>query len=504
MIAPQNRYNAVLNGLRSQGAWVCAPAGDQPPEDRPTHLSRKRPKLKGPHPGLRPARLRDGADTTPVAAHQPHSHPLLRALFVVALLSMAAPLAAVAADPASTQHRYPVLRKFWRFLDTELRQKHLTGDWGGRRHELERAGVTLTATYTTDLLGNPVGGNQQGFRYTGDMGLDIRFDLEKLSGLEGLLFDVSGSWRSGEDLSAKDIGNTFTASQIFGGETVRLYALALEWPSLLDNRLDIRVGRIGAGDDFLASPLYIRFVNFAFNSNPGSVPTNIPSFSTYPVATWGLRAQVTPVEPWSVTAGLYYSDPTVARNSAHGVDFSIRNGAGVFVIGELGYLNNRGKGFTSLPGNYKIGAYVDSNRYQDLSSSDPVEVRGNYGLYLLLDQMVYREDGAQSSQGLTPFATLTFAPSNRNTFPLFFSAGLTYLGPIPGHDDDTAAFGLAYGKFSKYLSGQRYEMVLEWTYAMALTPWLTLQPDVQYVINPSGMSDIADALVLGVQIAVNF
>ena len=27
-------------------------------------------------------------------------------------------------------------------------------------------------------------------------------------------------WRSGENLSAKDIGNKFTAFQIFGGETV--------------------------------------------------------------------------------------------------------------------------------------------------------------------------------------------------------------------------------------------------------------------------------------------
>jgi porin len=174
------------------------------------------------------------------------------------------------------------------------------------------------------------------------------------------------------------------------------------------------------------------------------------------------------------------------------------------VIGELGYLNDQGKGFTSLPGHYKVGAYVDSNGYADLSRGDPVEIRGNYSLYLLLDQMVYREGGAQSSQGLTPFATLTFAPSNRNTFPWFFSAGLSYLGLIPGRDNDTAAFGFAYGKFSKYLSGQRYEMVLEWTYAVALAPWLTLQPDVQCIINPSGMSDIANALVLGMQIAVNF
>jgi hypothetical protein len=61
------------------------------------------------------------------------------------------------------------------------------------------------------------------------------------------------------------------------------------------------MGRIGAGDDFLASPLYTPFVNFAFDGNPGSVPINIPAFSTYPVATWGLRTKVMPVEPWSVS-----------------------------------------------------------------------------------------------------------------------------------------------------------------------------------------------------------
>jgi len=33
----------------------------------------------------------------------------------------------------------------------------------------------------------------------------------------GLL--AAGQWRSGENLSVKDIGNTFTVSQIFGGET---------------------------------------------------------------------------------------------------------------------------------------------------------------------------------------------------------------------------------------------------------------------------------------------
>jgi porin len=425
-------------------------------------------------------------------------------IFVVALLSVSAPMPATAVDPGPSRHRHPVLRKFQRFFDVPLQQKHLTGNWGGLRHELERAGVTLTATYTTDLLGNPVGGHTQGFRYAGDMAVDLHADLEKLWGLKGMQLDVSGAWRSGESLSAQDIGNTFTVSQIFGGETVWLYAIALEWPSLWDDRLDIRLGRIGAGDDFLTSPLYTAFVNSVFDGIPGSVPINIPSFSVYPVATWGLRTKVMPTESWSVMTGLYYSDPMLARDSSHGIDFSIRSSAGIFVIGELGYLSNQGQGATGLPGNYKIGAYVDSNGYPDLSSAAQAEIRGNYGVYVLVDQMIYREGGSQSAQGLTPFAAVTFAPPNRNTFPWFFSAGLVYLGLIPGRDNDTAAFGLAYGKFSKYLGGQDYEMVLEWTYEVAIAPWLTLQPDLQYIIKPSSMSQIANALIGGVQIAINF
>jgi len=47
-------------------------------------------------------------------------------------------------------------------------------------------------------------------------------------------------------------------------------------------------------------------------------------------------------------------------------------------------------------------------------------------------------------------------------------------------------------------------MVLEWTYEVALAPWLTLQPDMQYIIKPSGMSHIANALVGGMQITINF
>lgn len=145
------------------------------------------PQGQGSHAGLLPARLRAGVGTAHV-------------VFVLAWLSVAVPLPAAAVDSGPPPHRYPVLRKFQRFVDVALQQKHVTGHWGGLRDVLDSAGVALTATYTTDLLGNPVGGHTQGFRYTGNMAVDLHVDLDKLWGLKGMLLDVSGSWRSGGEL----------------------------------------------------------------------------------------------------------------------------------------------------------------------------------------------------------------------------------------------------------------------------------------------------------------
>jgi hypothetical protein len=35
----------------------------------------------------------------------------------------------------------------------------------------------MSGWYTTDLLGNPIGRNQQGFRYAVDMGVDVHVKL---------------------------------------------------------------------------------------------------------------------------------------------------------------------------------------------------------------------------------------------------------------------------------------------------------------------------------------
>ena len=384
-----------------------------------------------------------------------------------------------------------------------LEQETATGDWGGARTRLKDAGVTPAAGYTTDLLANPVGGAKQGFAYAGELDASLGFDLETLLGLKGTSFYIAAAWNSGRDLSARKIENLFTVSQVFEGQSVRLAQMYLE-QELFEGMLDLGIGRLSTGDDFAASELYENYVSGAINQNPAGVADNVDSFSDAPIASWGMRAIVEPTERLRLAAGVYNADPKVGDDDQHGVDFVLNPQDGVLVIAEAGYRRNQADGDTGLPGNVTLGGYYDSSNFDSFNDPDE-DRRGNYGLYLLLDQMVYREGGTGSSQGLTPWAVLTFAPIERvNTLPLFAAGGLVYQGLLPDRSEDRTSLGVYYGQFSDDLPDQSFETVVEVNHRFQLTPWLDVMPDFQYVFRPNGSDEIDDAAVFGAEIGIDF
>jgi len=78
-----------------------------------------------------------------------------------------------------------------------------------------------------------------------------------------------------------------------------------------------------------------------------------------------------------------------------------------------------------------------------------------------------------------------------------------YKGLFPGRDDDTTSFGLAYGKFSKELRTRDFEMALELTHMFVITPWLSVHPDLQFIVHPGGTGDTPNAFVLGMELIIN-
>lgn len=405
----------------------------------------------------------------------------------------------------------------------ETQCEYMTGNWNGYRDKLSGKGVDFSSSYVMDLLSDPVGGRKTGKTvYNHSWGSDLNIDLEKTAGIKGLQFHTSILWRAGANISHKYIGNTFTASSIYGAQQFRLYGLYLQ-QALWDDKVDLKIGRISPGDDFASSPIYWLYVNNGIDGTPISLPINLP-FLTYPNATWGARSLVQLPYDLFWTSGIYNGDSRVGRDEMHGCDFSLRLKEGVIALQELGYRHNQYDDAKGLPGNYKIGGFYHSGTFRDLyrdsyGGSAVVSGRplakhvGNYGFYAHADQMIYREGGPGTTQGLTPWAAINFSPSELNQFPLFADGGLTYKGLIPRRNQDMTIFGIAYGMWSnelarsQYDSGQqkqRYEMMFELSHKVQINPWFFIQPDIQYILHPGGTGYIRDAVVVGTRVGITF
>ncbi len=402
-----------------------------------------------------------------------------------------------------------------------LPRGHLLGDWYGFRTWLEEHGITPTVTFDTDALGNPTGGIQHGFTTANNLGLDLHYNLEKLGGPKDGSFQISMSERFGSSLSAEDIGNVFTVQQLFGGETFHLVNVAYQ-QELLDERLEFRLGRIAAGDDFLVSPYNCAFVQNGFCGNPVGIFFNSPGMTGYPNATWGIRVKVKPTERTYVMGGVYNGDPAIRANKYHGANWSMDGP--VFAIGEAAYQANGLPGDQGLIGNYKVGFWYDNSQYTDFDTvgpgQSPSQTRGNWGLYAMFDQVLVGFGDRDSDRGFGVAGSFLVSPKQSiSQMPYFFNAGVVARGIFASRPADVAAIGVVYGYFSNDLQDsqqrqqllnpalgvQTYEMALEFTYKFNfLERAVYFQPDLQYIIRPGGTGQISNALVLGFQAGVNF
>ena len=405
----------------------------------------------------------------------------------------------------------------------------LTGDWWGTRNWMDKdTGIEFSGTYTTDLAGNPVGGMEQGFTYTDNIAFGAKLDLEKLVGWHGATFTIAATDRNGTSLSQNYIGNQFTVQQIFGGQTIILTGLHLT-QRLLDDKMEIKVGRFSAGDDFASSPLYWLYMNNGIDGNPQALPVNA-SFSAYPWASWAARVRFEPSPDWDAMFGLYQVSNKTFNRYLHGVNFSFEPTDGVMFLGQVGWtpeffrrpvkrvetereeneeLSEAEENMHGLPGHYWFGAYYSTWEYAQFGSTQ--SAANAYGFYWHADQKVY-EEAPGSDQGLTLWTAFVLSPQeNIAKIPFQWNCGVAYQGVVPQRDQDIAMFGLAYGSFSddygnagNAYNGEpvSYEMALEWGYRIQFNRFLYAQPNIQYIVQPGGTGSIPNAFVLGLQIGV--
>lgn len=403
---------------------------------------------------------------------------------------------------------------------------NLLGDIYGVRPLLNEYGISLGLQETSEVLGNVTGGVRRGAAYEGLTSMSLGVDLGKAIGLEGGILNVSAFQIHGRNLGAENLYTLQTASGIEALRATRLWELWYQ-QSFAGGKADIKIGQQSLDQEFYGSAYSGLFINTMMGW-PLIPSVNLYAGGpAYPLASLGVRLRVQPMENMTVLAGVYddnppggpfFNDSQVRGASQSGTKFNLKTGALIFgevqyainapVIGQMDHGNSK----PGLPGIYKLGFYYDTGKFYDQrldntglsladpnTSGDPRVRRGNFSVYGVFDQVVWRPD-PDGAKTVGIFARIMGAPGDRNVSDFSVNGGVVLKAPFTGREADSVGLGFGFAKISPSATADdrdRFalngvspvrgsETFIETTYQYQVAPWLTLQPDFQYVFTPAG------------------
>ncbi len=405
------------------------------------------------------------------------------------------------------------------------------------------AGITFGATYTGEVLSNVAGGLRRDSIYQGKLELSVQADLERILGWQDVtlfanVFQIHGTGGVGRDLT----GSLITISNIEALPTTRLSELWLE--KKINNVFNIRFGQLAADAEFFISDVSTMFINSDW---PAITAENLPSGGpAYPFATPGIRLKADLRDDTSLLLAVFNGDPAgpgaddAERRNRYGTNFRVSDPPLAMAEGQFYY--NQSASARGLAGKIRLGAWYHFGGFDDqrfgtdgLSLANPasngtaVPLRGNRGIYGVIDQQIYRPTGGDAQSGISIFSRVSASPSDRNLINVYADGGVVFSGFVPTRPNDKFGATVLYSSISDRLRGldqdivafgttgypvRRYEMTMTLAYQAQIAPNWTLQPEVQYIVYPGGYvpnpfaavpnAPINDALVIGLRTVAKY
>lgn len=367
---------------------------------------------------------------------------------------------------------------------------HMTGEWGGARGWLGERGLQVDLAYTGELFSN-VGQtfvtDRGAIDYLGHVDLQLTFDTSKLL-WSGGKFVVLAQAQHGSGINARYVGATQTTTNLEADYQAMVTELFYEH-TLLDDRLLFRLGKQDHNRDF-GSPRYGgNFINDGY----GALPL-VPA-PTYPTTGLGAFGQLQVVPALTLKAGVYEGQPVIG---GLGVRSALQDGGGFTTVAGAALKHTLGEagrnGGTTQVGGWFQRATLPQDSPSQLAPSPTA--RG--GLFLVHDQHLYRDPANEKDgSGLTVVVRFAVTPKDEADPWLYTGVNVAWHGLGP-EQNDTVGVGYGTVTYAHALPGQpTTELNLELFYKARLTRWLSLEPDLQYVLHPGGRA--TDAVVGGLR-----
>ncbi len=350
---------------------------------------------------------------------------------------------------------------------------YLLGDYKNLRTKLQEKGIDIQSSYMINsfAMRNRQKGVSKG-TYQGLYNLSVDLDSKKMKLYKGgklhILYQIGN-----KGLSSPDFLNTYSDMNSYNPiKSINQISELYYEQSIKDDLFNLKIGKQDANADFQALENGFEFLNLSF-----SYIDNTP-MPLFPSQQMGVRARLKLPKDIYIQNGFYDGNLKIGATPKS------------FFTGKNHYLNMteiyKLTDFKGKEGKYLIGDWIKT------------EAKENYGIYAGFEQKL-TDRFKDKSGGLSLFGQFGYARNSINDVPFYGGGGLVFKGITEKRKDDSIGLAFGWHQFDKQLHKMEHktsEKVIELFYKIKLTEFLYIQPDIQYIIKPSGNEKSAFALGL--------
>ncbi len=356
--------------------------------------------------------------------------------------------------------------------------------------QIDTLGITLETSVTGDYVQNFSGGIKQAKGYLGMEHLTLIVHSDDIGGWKGGKLVIDGLHTHGDAPSADFVGDYQVFNNIEAGNYLGLFEFSI---SQQLGKCNILFGLHDLNSEFVVSDEGSFFINSSFGIIP-TISLNVP-VSIFPLTALGVRISYNIGSNFSCKTAFYDGNPNNPENTRYNLNWKINSREGYLNITEISW-SHCFKNENDITLN--AGTFYHSAKFPLLIDSTR-QLNGDYGSYIVGD---YSFKHIISKHGITTgiFFQAGWAPDDRNLATVYLGGGLHSRGLLDRKIWDEIGLALAYMQVSDNFvttsrkNQKKSETALELSYKLHLSNYYSIQPDIQYILNPGANSAISNAL----------
>lgn len=438
----------------------------------------------------------------------------------------------------------------------------LTGNWNGLRTSFANKGICLDAIYTGEVVSNLRGGIRQGSSYLDVIDLMLAIDFDPIAFWQGTSFYVDIFGTHGSD-PCDCVGDFQGVSNIAARNTWKIYEAWLQ-QNFLNEKISILCGIYDVNSEFDVLQTAGLFLNSSFGMGAEFAQSGKNGPSTFPLTSLGLRMKTQWSEHFCFQAAVLDGVPDEPESN-WGTKYHINKDDGALITSEIIFITekdkvkrlpwhskrkriyhqrrgfgkqrrlfhksndskgrdqksgNRQRKFRRLQSNIPkqtysklaIGGWYYTSDFESVDSMNPMQYQGSWGVYGLWEKSVFFAN-ENTRSGLSYFLRVGISDENVNQVDKYIGGGIVHSGIFPQLDNDQMGVAIAAAhtseKFKQAFIKQgeqidNWEMAVELTYRAEINDWFSIQPDLQYIINPGFNPALKNAVTFGIRTEICF